>query len=146
MKFTLPFRCLVALLAANAARVLLAAEDPDPAKATRIKVGDEAPLFAVTTLDGAKFSLQEQRGKVVLVNFFATWCGPCLQEMPHLEKAVWQKYRGAKFAMIALGREHSNDEVRPFQKKTGFTFPMAGDVKRGAACSRRVGCSNLIVC
>ncbi len=103
---------------------------PDPTKANHVQIGQEAPLFEVTTLEGQKFSLKEQRGKVVLLNFFATWCGPCLQEMPHLEKEVWQKYKDKKFAMIALGREHSNDELNLFRQKKKLTFPMAGDPKR----------------
>ncbi len=131
MIFAPSIRLALACLAAAAANLIFAAENPDPAKSTRVQVGQTAPAFEVTTLDGKRFSLQEQRGKVVLVNFFATWCGPCLQEMPHLEKAAWQKHRGGKFAMIALGREHTNDELKPFQQKHGFTFPIAGDVKRG---------------
>ena len=107
-----------------------AADTPDPAKATHVQIGHVAPQFEVTTLDGQKFSLKEQRGKVVLLNFFATWCGPCLQEMPHLEKEIWQKYKDKKFTMIALGREHSNDELKPFRQKNKFTFPMAGDPRR----------------
>jgi peroxiredoxin len=50
--------------------------------------------------------------------------------MPHLEKEIWQKYKDKKFAMIALGREHSNDELKPFRQKNKFTFPMAGDTRR----------------
>ena len=128
MKKLLPGFVAILLLALNS--VGAPAPAPDPAKATRVKVGDLAPQFEVTTLDGARFSLKEHRGEVVLINFFATWCGPCLEEMPHLEKEIWQRHKSAKLAMIALGREHTNSELIPFRKKHQLTFPMAGDVKR----------------
>jgi peroxiredoxin len=114
----------------SASLVLPAAESPDVAKAARVKVGQAAPQFEITQLDGKKFSLKEQRGKVVLVNFFATWCGPCVAEMPHLESQIWQKQKDKKFAFISIGREHTADELKPFRAQHKLTFPMAGDPAR----------------
>ena len=97
---------------------------------TLTRVGQEAPGFECTTIDGTKVNLADMRGKVVVVNFFATWCGPCVAEMPHLEKQVWKKFKGDHFAMVALGREHENKELAEFRKKHGLTFPIAGDPGR----------------
>jgi peroxiredoxin len=97
---------------------------------SRVRVGQAAPDFEVTTTDGQRFRLGEQRGKVVLVNFFATWCPPCVAEMPHLQREVFEKIKGDRFAMISLGRKHDNAEVARFKETRRLGFPMAGDPGR----------------
>ncbi len=92
-----------------------------------VKVGDAAPAFALVDTQGRDFDLEGQRGKVVLVNFFATWCRPCLEELPHIQK-LWDQYGdNDDFAQIVVGREETDESVTMFQKQSGFTFTMAAD-------------------
>lgn len=107
---------------------------PDPrqkkfAASTRISVGDRAPNFTCTTLYGETISLSELQGKVVLVNFFATWCGSCVREMPYLQSEVFETFRADDFFMIAIAREQQVNDVTEFKntKGKGLTFHMAVD-------------------
>jgi peroxiredoxin len=104
------------------------AQTPDTTTLT--KVGQPVPKFTVTTLDGKSINIAEMKGKVVLINFFATWCGPCMGEMPHVEKEIWQGLKNEKLVVLAIGREHSKEELIKFNKEKGFTFLIAPDPKR----------------
>lgn len=102
----------------------------DEAETTLTRIGQQAPNFTVRTIEGGEFELHDLRGRVVLLNFFATWCSPCLQELPHLELEVWQKYKNDSFMLIAMGREHNKRDLVKFTDVVTFTFPMAPDPKR----------------
>lgn len=99
---------------------------------TLISLGETTPEVAFTTIDGRAVRLGDLRGQVVLLNFFATWCGPCKMELPELQH-IWNEYRGRDdFEMFVIGREESAETVRAFKDEHGFTFPMASDPDREA--------------
>jgi len=104
------------------------AQDVD--STTFTKVGQTVPNFSVTTLDGKVMKMSELKGTIVLINFFATWCEPCMGEMPRVEKEIWQQLKSDKFIVVAIGREHTKDELVKFNKEKGFTFQIAPDPKR----------------
>jgi thiol-disulfide isomerase/thioredoxin len=91
-----------------------------------INEGVNDPLkFTLTRLDGSPLKLDEQRGKVVVMNFWATWCGPCLTEMPLFEKAI-AKYKGDKDVFfLAITTDEDRDLVAPFLKQYKFNLPVA---------------------
>jgi len=88
------------------------------------------PAFHITDLGGTQTNFGNIRGKVILVTFWATWCGPCHKEMPLLEKQVWKKYKSDEFVMIAISREESEKEIRAYRKQYSYSFPMASDPNR----------------
>jgi len=86
-----------------------------------------APAFALETLNGAKGDLQDYRGRFVVLNFWATWCPPCLEEMPSLE-ALQQRYRDKNLRVLAISSDEEGAEiVNQFIVKLGTTFPILLD-------------------
>ena len=101
-----------------------------------VKVGDVAPDFSLPMTDGSTFTLSEQRGKVVMLQFTASWCGVCRREMPHIESEIWQRHKdNANFVLVGVDREETKDVVDAYTKKVGTTYPMALDTAANAFAS-----------
>ena len=98
---------------------------------TLIRVGQQAPTFTFYLDDKKTADLKDYRGKIVLINFFATWCPPCRQELPRVQAEIWEKYKNnPKFALLAFDRQAGWDKILPLKQQQGFTFPMLPDVDR----------------
>ena len=99
----------------------------DPRDIRSAAVGKPAPAFDLPALDGTgRVSLAQHRGKVIVVNFFASWCVPCRQEHPALVRA-WERYRTSDVVMIGVLYQDSVDAGRDFVRRLGTTWPTAVD-------------------
>ena len=94
---------------------------------TLIKKGDKAPDFTVEMFDGEQVTLSKLKGKVVLINFWATWCPPCRQELTHVQKEIIDHFKGQDFVFLPISRGEKKSVVEAFREKTGYTFPMGLD-------------------
>lgn len=90
--------------------------------------GETAPGFTLKNLDGEKVSLGDFAGRPVLINFWATWCGPCRYEMPVIEE-MYQTYQDEGFVVLAVNVEESITVVQSFTQSMGLTFPILLDYK-----------------
>jgi len=86
----------------------------------------EAHDFAGKMMDAKSVNLQDYRGRFVLLNFWATWCSPCLKEMPDLENA-YNEMGQEKLVVLAVGMGESVEKIKAFFNKYGFTFPLLAD-------------------
>lgn len=101
-----------------------------------VKVGDMAPDFSLPMTDGSTFSLSAQRGKVVMLQFTASWCGICRKEMPYIESEIWQRHKDNKdFVLVGVDREETKEVVDAYTEKVGTTYPMALDTAANAFAS-----------
>ena len=93
-----------------------------------VRVGDIAPELEMELTDGQKVKLSSLRGKVVMLQFTASWCGVCRKEMPFIEKDIWQKHKeNNNFALYGVDRYEPLETVKAFAEKTGVTYPLALD-------------------
>ena len=107
----------------------LTTERMEEALAPNLEIGDRAPLFEYPLLGGGSASLASQKNKVVLINVWATWCVPCLDEMPDLQRLYARmKKEGAPFEILAVSIDALGaDAVEKFVERFGLTFPILLD-------------------
>ncbi|HXZ48252.1 MAG TPA: TlpA disulfide reductase family protein [Usitatibacter sp.] len=117
----------IAAAAASAAVLAVAADPPMRAWAERA-----TPPLVLKDLAGREVDLRSLRGHVVLVNFWATWCGPCIAEMPALQR-LHERLGGEPFEVLAVNYGESRPKVEGFVRKKGFTFDVLLDPDQAAA-------------
>lgn len=98
----------------------------------KVKVGDMAPDFEMSLPSGGKVRLSSLRGKVVMLQFTASWCGVCRKEMPHIEKQIRQRHKdNPNFVLYGIDREEPAETVKKFAQATGVTYPIGLDPDAG---------------
>ena len=100
-------------------------------QAQELKKGDVMPKFELNSSVYGDIKPADLKGKVVLINLFATWCGPCQTELAEVQKTLWPKYKDNEdFVMLVIGREHTDEQLQKYNERKQFTFPLYPDPKR----------------
>ncbi len=116
MKLFLFFAALFALLPAGDDRGYI------------VKVGEKAPDITITYTDGTTKKLSDFRGKVVMLQFTASWCGVCRKEMPFIERDIWQKHKDhPQFALLGIDLKEDAATTEQFARATKVTYPLTLD-------------------
>jgi peroxiredoxin len=93
---------------------------------TAPQIGKLAPVFELTDVNGKKVSLADFKGKVILINFWATWCGPCKAEMPSLNK-LFLAFKSDGFVVLSISVDSSEKPVQAILKEQSIAFPVLMD-------------------
>lgn len=118
---------LLALVVVGALIFALRQRDPRP-----VSVSDAAPDFRLSSLEQGSISLSDYRGRIVLVNFWATWCPPCVEETPGLEKFA-EQMRGQGVTVIGVSVDEDTDALKKFVSQYHLSYPIALDFDRAVA-------------
>lgn len=102
-------------------------EAAQAAAATLVRAGDAAPDFTVSLFDGGSVRLSDLRGKTVLVNFWATWCPLCREELTRVQAELIDRFEGRDFVFLPVSRGETRETVARFREQTGYRFPMGLD-------------------
>lgn len=108
----------------------LSAQVPD-ARGYIVKVGDQAPAITLKLADGKEIAMKDLKGKVVMLQFTASWCAVCRKEMPFIESDIWQVYKDKGLVLIGVDRAEALEKVNEFAKLMKITYPLALDEDSG---------------
>jgi peroxiredoxin len=129
-KFTFMKKFLLAILAVIVA-LPLTAQTNDKKQRPELALGSAMPQFVLESSVYGKVSSADLKGKVVLINMFATWCGPCQKELAEVKDVLWPKFKdNGSFKMLVIGREHTDEQLKDYNEIKKFSFPMYPDPKR----------------
>ena len=107
---------------------VLHSAEPKPDPKHKVKIGDMAPDFTIQFLDGTKQKLSEHRGKVIMLQFTASWCSVCRKEMPFIEKEIYSVLKSNdNFLLIGIDLKEDKATIEKFKKATGITYPLVLD-------------------
>ena len=95
----------------------------------KVKIGETVPDFDLLLPDGTLTTIKQQRGKVVMIQFTASWCSVCRKEMPHIESEIWLKHKdNQNFALYGIDLKEDAEKTSKFQKDMKITYPLALDL------------------
>lgn len=103
------------------------AQEDDATRGYKVKVGDQSPTLNFQLLDGTPITNENLQGKIVVLQFTASWCSVCRKEMPHLESEVWQRFKNEDFLLIGIDLKESPEKVKKFIAQMKVTYPFTID-------------------
>ena len=113
-----------------------------------VKIGDTAPDFTLKYLDGKTQKLSDLKGKVIMLQFTASWCSVCRKEMPHIEKEIWKKHKNDKnFMLVGIDFKENEELINKFIQSMEITYPLLLDTsgaifeqyaEKGAGVTRNI--------